>query len=53
MAQTHDPATQSIPPTTSTTSTPATRRRTGWVIGITLAALAVLIVVILYAIEVL
>ncbi len=45
------PTTPSTPSTTAT-SEPPSQRRIGWVIGVTLAALAVLIVVILYAIDV-
>jgi hypothetical protein len=58
MANMQDPSTETIPPaTTSPTSspvtTPAERQRTGWVVAVTLAALAVLVIVILYAIDIL
>lgn len=52
-----DLTTETIPPATTSPTTPATtpgeRQRTGWVVAVTLAALAVLIIVILYAIDVL
>lgn len=58
MANVQDPTTETIPPaTTSPTSspvtTPAERQRTGWTVAITLVALAMLVIVILYAIDVL
>ena len=53
-----NPSTETIPPATtspirSPATTPAERRRTGWVVAVTLVALAVLIMVILYAVDVL
>ncbi|HLT40340.1 MAG TPA: hypothetical protein VK034_28875 [Enhygromyxa sp.] len=58
MANVHNPSTESVPPattspTTSPATTPAERRRTGWVVAVTLAALAVLVLLILYAVDVL
>ncbi|MFO7562033.1 MAG: hypothetical protein R6X02_05275 [Enhygromyxa sp.] len=57
MANVQNPTSESVPPattspTTSPATTPAERRRTGWVVAVTLAALALLIVVILYAVDV-
>lgn len=57
MATVHDPTNETIPPATtspaSPVTTPAERQRTGWAVALTLVALAVLIIVILYAIDVL
>jgi hypothetical protein len=57
MATVQDPTNETIPPVTTsptnrTVTTPAERQRTGWVVAVTLAALAVLVIVILYAIDV-
>lgn len=56
MATVQDPTNETIPPVTAsptrTVTTPAERQRTGWVVAVTLAALAVLVIVILYAIDV-
>lgn len=58
MANVQNPTTESIPPATtsgptSPATTPAERRRTGWVVAVTLTALAILVLVILYAVDVL
>lgn len=59
MANAHDPATETIPPattspmTTTPATTPAERQRTGWAVALTLVAVALLVIVVLYAIDVL
>jgi hypothetical protein len=57
MATVPNTTTESIPPatttpTTSPTTNPTQRRQTGWIVAVTLAAVALLILLILYAVDV-
>lgn len=53
MAQFDHHSPETMPPSPQVTSSDQARRRTAWIVGVTLAALAVIVVIVLYAVDVL